>query len=291
MVEAARKNKRVFQVGSQQRSSSEFQKAVSLVRDGKIGHIQKVYVRVGEPPAPFSLPEEPVPSNLNFRAWLGPLNDPKVHYNSTMCPPISPPDYREKGEWATWRYYQETGNGFTGDWGAHHFDIAQWALGLDGSAPVEYIPAGYDGTEYTTVKYANGIVMTEQPFREDDEHAKGIQFIGTDGWIKVARGYIECSDPSLLEKSEKEIEAGAYEVSAPHMQDFLDSMRTRLNPIAPVEAGCSTNILCCLINIATELKRPVKWNPVTLSFEGDKEAEAHRLYWYDYRQPYKLPYW
>ncbi|NLD22608.1 MAG: Gfo/Idh/MocA family oxidoreductase, partial [Bacteroidales bacterium] len=134
MVEAARKNKRVFQVGSQQRSSPEFQKAVSLVQEGKIGHIQKVYVRVGEPPAPFSLPEEPVPSNLNFRAWLGPLNDPKVHYNSTMCPPISPPDYREKGEWATWRYYQETGNGFTGDWGAHHFDIAQWALGLDGSA-------------------------------------------------------------------------------------------------------------------------------------------------------------
>jgi predicted dehydrogenase len=291
MVEAARKNKRVFQVGSQQRSSPEFQKAVSLVQEGKIGYIQKVYVRVGEPPAPFSLPEEPVPSNLNFRTWLGPLNDPKVHYNSTMCPPISPPDYLEKGDWATWRYYQETGNGFTGDWGAHHFDIAQWALGLDGSAPVEYIPAGYEGTEYTTVKYANGIVMTEQPFREDDQHAKGIQFIGTDGWIKVARGYIECSDPSLLEKSEREIQAGEFEVSAPHMQDFLNSMRTRLNPIAPAEAGCSTNILCCLINIATELKRPVKWNPVTLSFEGDKEAEGHRLYWYDYRQPYKLPYW
>ena len=291
MVEAARKNKRVFQVGSQQRSSPEFQKAVSLVQEGKIGYIQKVYVRVGEPPAPFSLPEEPVPSNLNFRTWLGPLNDPKVHYNSTMCPPISPPDYLEKGDWATWRYYQETGNGFTGDWGAHHFDIAQWALGLDGSAPVEYIPAGYEGTEYTTVKYANGIVMTEQPFREDDQHAKGIQFIGTDGWIKVARGYIECSDPYLLEKSEREIQAGEFEVSAPHMQDFLNSMRTRLNPIAPAEAGCSTNILCCLINIATELKRPVKWNPVTLSFEGDKEAEGHRLYWYDYRQPYKLPYW
>lgn len=291
MVEAARKNNRVFQVGSQQRSSPEFQKAVSLVKDGKIGHIEKVYVRVGEPPSPFNLPEEPVPSNLNFRAWLGPLNDTNVHYNSTMCPPIGPPDYREKGEWATWRYYQETGNGFTADWGTHHFDIVQWALGLDGSGPVEYIPAGYNGTEYTTLKYANGIEVTEQPFREDHQHAKGIQFIGTNGWIKVARGYIECSDPSLLEKSEKEIEAGEFEVSAPHMQDFLNSMRTRVSPIAPVEAGCSTNILCCLINIATELKRPVKWNPATLSFEGDKEAEAHRLYWYQYREPYKLPYW
>ncbi len=86
-------------------------------------------------------------------------------------------------------------------------------------------------------------------------------------------------DPSLLKKSEKEIEAGAFEVSAPHMQNFLDSMRSRQNPIAPVEAGCSTNILCCLINIATELNRPVKWDPVTHSFGDDKEAQAHRLYW------------
>ena len=138
MVEAARKHKRVFQVGSQQRSSAEFQKAVSLVREGKIGHIEKVYVRIGEPPKPFNLPEMPVPSNLNFRQWLGPLNDPKVHYNATMCPPIAPPDYREKGEWATWRYYRETGNGFTGDWGAHHFDIAQWAL--DSGWPVGLCP-------------------------------------------------------------------------------------------------------------------------------------------------------
>jgi len=291
MVEAARKHKRVFQVGSQQRSSAEFQKAVTLVREGKIGHIEKVYVRIGEPPKPFNLPEMPVPSNLNFRLWLGPLNDPKVHYNPTMCPPIAPPDYKEKGEWATWRYYRETGNGYTGDWGAHHFDIAQWALGLDGTGPVEYIPAGYNGTEYTTVKYANGIVMTEQPFRDDKPDDKGIQFIGTKGWIKVARGYIECSDPSLLKKTEQEVAAGSFEVSAPHMQDFLDAMRSRLNPIAPVEAGCSTNILCCLINIATELNRPVKWDPVTLSFGDDKEALAHRLYHYAYREPYQLPYW
>lgn len=96
MVEAARKHKRVFQVGSQQRSSSEFQKAVSLVREGKIGHIEKVFVRIGEPPKPFDLPEMPVPSNLNFRQWLGPLNNPKVHYHPSMCPPISPPDYQEK---------------------------------------------------------------------------------------------------------------------------------------------------------------------------------------------------
>ena len=74
------------------------------------------------------------------------------------------------------------------------------------------------------------------------------------------------------------------------MQNFIDSVRSRLDPIAPVEVGCSTNTLCCLQNIARELGRPVKWNPATLSFDGDKEAENHRLYWYQYRNPYSLPY-
>ena len=84
--------------------------------------------------------------------------------------------------------------------------------------------------------------------------------------------------------------AGSYETSAPNMQNFIDCVRSRQNPIAPVEVGCSTNTLCCLNNIARELGRPVKWNPATLSFVDDKEAAAHRLYWYQYRNPYTLPY-
>lgn len=287
---AVRDNKRVLQMGSQQRSDPEFQQAIALVRAGKIGHIEKIYARVGDPPTPLNLPEMPIPANLNFNQWLGPLNDPKIHYHPDLCPPISlDPEVDEK-LWGAWRWYQETGNGFTADWGAHMFDIAQAAIGMDGLGPIEYIPAGYQGTQYSTMKYANGIVMTEQPFREDDKDAKGIQFIGDKGWLKVARGYIECSDPSLLEKKEKKVGAGEYEVSSPHMQNFIDCVRSRQNPIAPVEVGCSTNTLCCLQNIARELKRPVKWDPITLSFNGDKEAEAHRLYWYKYRRPYTLPY-
>ena len=79
-----------------------------------------------------------------------------------------------------------------------------------------------------------------------------------------------------------------YEKSAGHAQNFIDCIRSRENPIAPVEVGCSTNILCCLVNIAYELQRPVKWNPATVSFVNDKEAEAHRLHWYQYRNPYTL---
>ena len=298
MVKAVRDNKRVLQVGSQQRSAPEFQKAIFLVRNGAIGHIDTVNVRIGDPPTPFDLPEFPVPDNLNFNQWLGPLNSPVVHYNPDICPPIAPPDMQETGDWGRWRYYRETGNGFTGDWGAHMFDIAQVALGMDGSGPIEFIPKGYNGAEYSTMKYANGIVMTESPFRDDKPDDKGVRFNGDKGWIKVARGYIDCSDPSLLEKSTKNSAGGDTEgtgsdyVKNPgHMQNFIDCVRSRQKPIAPVEAGCSTNILCCLVNIAHELQRPVRWDPATVSFVNDKEAEAHRLYWYQYRKPYTLPYW
>lgn len=74
------------------------------------------------------------------------------------------------------------------------------------------------------------------------------------------------------------------------MQNFVDCVRSRKKPVASVEVGCSTNTLCCIANIATELQRPVRWNPATLTFVDDQEAENHRLYRYEYRKPYKLPY-
>lgn len=166
------------------------------------------------------------------------------------------------------------------------FDIAQAAIGMDGSGPCQYIPKGYEGTEYLTMKYQNGIVMTEQPFLENNPKAKGIRFIGTKGWLTVGRGHIACSNPDLVKNTVGN--KGEYEVSSPHMYNFIESVRERKNPVAPVEVGCSTNTLCCLANMAIELKRPVKWDPATLSFVDDKEAEVHRLYDYQYRKPYSL---
>lgn len=311
MVKVARGNKRVVQVGSQQRSSKEFQKAIELVQNGAIGHIEKIYAKVGDPPKPLDLPEMPIPGNLNFNLWMGPLNDPKVHYHPDLCPPISlEPEEREK-LWGAWRWYRETGNGFTADWGAHMFDIAQAAIGMDGSGPALIIPKGYNGQKYLTYKYLNGIELTEQPYLEDMPNAQGIKFIGTKGWIEVARGYLACSDASLVpaelagrrpknltpEERKKMFEemqksaakgGGSFEISSPHMQNFVDCVRSRKDTIAPVEVGCSTNITCVLGNMATELGRPVKWNPATHSFGDDKEAAAHRLYYYEYRNPYCL---
>ena len=294
VVKAVRDNKVVLQVGSQQRSSREFQQAIALVRSRAIGHIETIYATCGPHADPYDLPEEPVPANLNFNQWLGPLNDPKVHHHSDICQVVTLTQ-RERG-WGRWRYYRETGNGFTADWGAHNYDIAQTAIGMDGSGPCEFIPIGYQGTQYLTMKYQNGIVMTEQNYRPDNEQVtaaqsrgggQGICFNGTKGWIKVARGFIECSDPALLTREEQTIGEGQFETSAGHNQNFIDCVRSRKEPIAPVEVGASTMILCCLANIAHELKRPVKWDPATLTFQGgDTEAENHRLYHYQYRKPY-----
>lgn len=288
MVKAVRDNKCVLQIGSQQRSGKEFQKAIELVQSGAIGHIEKIYAKVGAPPTPFNLEEMPVPQTLNFNQWMGPLNDPKIHYHPDICPVITLEPEKNETLWGAWRWYRETGNGYTADWGAHMFDISQAAIGMDGSGPCEFIPAGYNGTKYLTMKYKNGIVMTEQPYLDENPNAQGIRFIGTKGWIKVARGFLDCSDKSLLPKKEDKKKGQKYEISAPHMQNFVDAVRKRIDPIAPVEVGCSTNTLCCLANIATELQRPVKWNSATLSFVNDPEAAAHRLYHYQYRKPYSL---
>lgn len=317
MVKVARQNNRIVQVGSQQRSSAEFQKAIELVQSGAIGHITHIYSKVGDPPKPLDLPETAVPGNLNWNLWMGPLNDPAIHYHPDLAPPISLDPEQNETLWGAWRWYRETGNGYTADWGAHMFDIAQAAIGMDGSGPSEIIPKGYNGHDYLTFKYQNGIVMTEQPYLEDMPGAQGIKFIGTNGWIEVARGYLGCSDPSLVpeevagrrprqmsdeerremfaqmqarrNQARPQANAGLqFEISSPHMQNFVDSVRSRKDPIAPVEVGCSTSTLCALGNIATELGRPVKWNPATLKFVDDNEAVNHRLNSYEYRGTYSL---
>jgi predicted dehydrogenase len=329
MLDVAGHTGRVVQVGSQQRSSKEFQKAIELVQAGAIGHIEKIYSKVGDPPKPLDLPAMPIPANLNWNLWLGPLNDEKIIYHSDLAPQITLDPVQNETLWGAWRWYLETGNGYTADWGAHMHDIAQAAIGLDGSGPVEIIPKGYNGTQYMTFKYASGVVMTEQPYLEDNPGAQGLKFIGTKGWIEVARGYIACSDQSLIpaeiagrrpqprtpgqqrpagqqgqgqgqqgqaqqgqgqaQNRPAPTQAGLqFEISSPHMQNFVDCVRSRKKPIASIEVGCSTAITCCLGNIANELKRPVKWNPATHTFIDDPEACGHRLMNYEYRRPYSL---
>jgi len=261
MVEATRKHNRVFQTGSMQRSWPEFRQAANLVRNGYIGDIKMVKVNVGGPPVPYQLPKEPLARGLNWEGWLGP-NMP-VHYNSILAPPVTLDIFPD------WRKYKEFGGGGMTDWGAHMFDIAQWALDMDDSGPVEIIPP--DGKEYQhlTYRYANGITMTHENYKPGNS----VLFIGTEGEIDVRRRNIETTPASLATKEMTSAEEKVYH-SENHYIDFLDAIRNRTQPICDVETGHRTASVCTLGNIAYELKRPLQWDPDTEKFTNNEKANA-----------------
>ena len=178
------------------------------------------------------------------------------------------------------------GGGFTTDWGAHMFDIAQWGLGKDLSGPVEIIPAGYGDAKYMTFIYDNGTILTEEKF--NDAGTKGVKFFGTNGWIEVSREHYKASSPELNIPEGSRVTGGNYETGTPHLENFIQAIRSRKDPSTPVEVGHRTCSMCTLGNMATDLKRPIKWNPEKEQFVNDKEAEKHMLNGYKYRKGYKL---
>lgn len=285
LVKAVRKNKRILQVGSQQRDDIAFQYATKMVREGRIGLVTNVKACVGAPPIPYNLPEQPIPEDLNWDLWLGPL--PKyIPYNASLNPVISLDPEKNETDWGGWRWYKETGGGYTTDWGAHMFDIAQWGLGKDLSGPVEIIPASYGDEKHLTYIYDNGTRLTEEPFNESE--TKGVKFYGTDGWIEVSREHYKASSPELNIPKGTRITGGNYETGTPHLENFIQSVRSRKDPSTPVEIGHRTCTMCTLGNMAIDLKRPIKWNPDKEEFVNDKEAEKHALNEYKYRKGYKL---
>lgn len=281
--DAVRDNGVILAVGSQQRSDTNFQHAVKMVQEGKIGKIERVNAYVGAPPTPYDLPEETVPAGLNWPLWLGPSE--YVHYNAQLNPPISLNPEQNEQFWGAWRWYKELGGGFTTDWGAHMFDIVQWALGMDKSGPVEIIPAGFEDTKYLTFIYDNGVVVTEEPFNE--QQTKGVKFWGDNGWIEISREHFLASDDSLL-PPKVETSEGAYETQIPHLENFVNAMKTNTDPVVPVEIGHRSCTVCTLGNIAYDLGRPIKWNPQTETFVDDAEADANRLFNKTYSEGYKL---
>lgn len=262
-VDAVRRYERVFQTGSQQRSSWNFRFACELVRNGYIGDVKTVTVSVGGPPRPCNLPAQPVPDYIDWDFWLGqalwrPFNEALVSRS-----------------WAGFRDY--SGGGMTG-WGSHHFDIAQWGLGMDNSGPVEIYPP--DGKDYKvlTYRYANGVVMTE-------DKANAILFTGTKGKVEVNRGYLRTWPEGL-----KNVKIGPNEIhlyeSRDHKENFLRCIRTRRRAICDVETGFRSVTVCILGNIAYELKRPLKWDPATERFINDEDA--NRMLSRPKRSPWRL---
>jgi predicted dehydrogenase len=261
MVNAARKYKRVFQTGSMQRSWPEFRQAAELIRNGYIGEIKNIKVNVGPPPKPYDLVAEPIPEGLDWEKWLGP--NAAVPFNSELAPPIT------KDVFPNWRNYKEFGGGMVTDWGAHMFDIVQWALDMDNSGPVEVIAPDGKDHPFLTYRYENGITMTHEKW----EWNNAILFTGTEGELRIQRKKIETTPASLATKVIGESEKHVYK-SENHYKDFLDAMRNRSKPICDVEIGHRTASVCNIGNIAYQLKRPLQWNPKKEAFKKDDEANA-----------------
>ena len=260
MVNAVRRNQRVCQTGSMQRSSSEFRKACELVRNGRLGKIKNVIVGVGTSSKWCDLPEETMEPGLDWDFWLGPA--PVRTYNSVLSP---------RGvhtHFPNWRSYREYSGGMMTDWGAHHYDIAQWGLGMDDSGPVEIIPPA-DPNASTGLRYlyANGVEMIH------DTSRGGVLFIGENGKIFVDRGKFEAT-PEALGQEPLDDKAIRLYASSNHQQDFLTCMRNRKKPICDVEIGARSVTVCHLGNLAYWNHRRLKWDPKKEQFVGDAEANT-----------------
>jgi predicted dehydrogenase len=270
MSDACKQYGTIFQVGSQQRSERAFRKACEIVRNGWIGKVHTIYTGLGEFAPPATLPEQPIPAGFDYDRWLGPT--PWYPYNQE----------RVKGDYGGgWRRFWEYGSRKNGDWGAHHFDIIQWALGMDDSGPVKFVPKGWNGTEYQTHYYADGTAVLRD---HDTWGGHMIQFIGTDGEVMVSRGDrldtkpVELASAPLLPS-----EIHLYE-SRDHESNWLDCIRTRSKPICDVEIGHRTATICHLSGIAERLGRPIQWDPAEEKILGDPAADR----WYD--RPRRAPY-
>jgi predicted dehydrogenase len=260
LVAAEKKYGRIVQVGSQQRSEIYFRIAANLVRNGMIGDIKEIYCRLGDFPLP---PEKetivPVPEGFDYDRWLGPT--PFFEYSEN----------RAKGAYGGgWRCYWEYGNRKFGDWGAHHFDIVQWALGRDETGPVEFIPQGFEGAEYHHYRYADGITVWRDK-TPDNKHM--IRFIGSKGEVLASRGKVETSPKELVRHKFGPNDIQVYE-SKNHRQNFIDSILSRKPTICPASVGHRTGTICQLSGIAQRLGRPLKWDPKAEQIIGDDAAKA-----------------
>ncbi len=277
---------RIFQIGSQQRSAFQWRFAAELVRNGRIGRLKTVLVGLPGDPSGDEEPEMPVPKNLNYEAWLG--STPYVYYTEKRVHPQE--GYDRPG----WLRCEQFGAGMITGWGAHHLDCAHWAMGTEHTGPVEISGTAefpkrglwdVHGPFETEGVYADGVRMVVS-----GEFPNGIRFEGTEGWIFVSRGNeavtasdpvaklkdaqaLAASDPRILASTIGPDEVHLYE-SRDHHGNWLDCVRSRQQPVAPVEVAHRSCSACLLHHIAMKTRRTLHWDPVKERFRNDDEANA-----------------
>ena len=286
LSDAVQRSGRIFQIGSQQRSTVQFRYAAELVRNGRIGQIKTVEVGLPGDPSGEVEPEMPVPKNLNYDMWLG--STPVVYYTEKRVHPQV--GYDRPG----WLRCEQFGAGMITGWGAHHIDSAHWGMDTELTGPVEiwgtaeFPKSGLwdvHGPFKTEALYANGVHMIVS-----GDFPNGIKFIGTNGWIFVSRGNerVTASDPvaklndsTALQSSDPKIiksVIGPTEIHLPeskeHHLNWLESVKSRKPPIAPVEVAHRSCSACLLHHAAMKLKRKLYWDPAKERFRNDDEANA-----------------
>lgn len=282
--DAVHRSGRIFQMGTQQRSSTQFRYAAELVRNGRIGELHTVEVGLPGDPAGNEEPEMPIPPNLNYEMWLG--STPYVYYTEKRVHPQE--GYGRPG----WLRCEQFGAGMITGWGQHHIDIAHWGMNTEYTGPVEisgkaeFPKSGLwdvHGIFRTEGVYDNGVKMIVT-----NELPNGIKFIGSKGWIFVTRGdyTVTASDPVEKQASSKALSASdpkiitskigpdeihLYESDDQH-GNWLECIKTRKEPISPIEIGHRVCTTCLLHHITMKLGRKVYWDPVKERFKNDDEA-------------------
>jgi predicted dehydrogenase len=287
LVKAVREHRVVLQTGTQQRSERKFRLACDLVRNGRLGKLKQVtvWVPAGLRAGPFQ--PKPVPTGLDWDYWLG--QAPQVDYLTERCH-------------QNFRWWWDYAGGPVTDWGAHHNDIARWAIGQDGPVAVEAraltepIPGGYPTpSEFeATLTWADGVKQLVRTTPDDtpyggivkkDGQRNGLKFEGTDGWLWVNRGDLSASSEDLITTPLPE-SASRVEVSNDHMGNFFDCVRSRKDPISKVEVGHRSACIGHLIIIALRSGRKFQWDPIAEVFVGDGAKEGNAQLAREMRKPY-----
>lgn len=273
VIEAVRKHNIVFQTGSQQRTEygHNFVRACEYVRSGKLGRVVSVNVGVREAPVWCELPEEEMEPGLDWDRWQGPVA--ARPYHSDLCP------RGVHNHYPAWRAYRNYCGGYLADMGAHHFDIAQWGLGKDGTGPVRIIPPrDPSATHGAELVYEDGVRLIHGG-------PSGTTFTGDHGLLAVDRGRIHSVPEDILNQP-----LGEGDVTLPrhasHADNWADCIHSREKPICDVAVGAGSAALCQLMNIAYWVGKEVGWDPENWRFDDE---DANALLDYERREGYELP--
>ena len=286
LCDVVKKQKVILQVGTQQRSSPQWRIAAELVRNGRIGKLHTVKIGLPGDPSGPEAPEMPIPPNLNYDMWLG--STPEVYYTEIRVHP-------QKGfDRPGWLRCEQFGAGMITGWGQHHFDSAAWGMDTELTGPIsieavaQFPKSGLwdvHGDFMAIAEYANGITQLTS-----GNYPNGVRYEGTEGWIFVTRGSyratdsdpivqaqntkaLDASDPKILSSVIGPNEIHLYE-SSDQAGNWLDCIKSRKDPISPVEIGHRACTVCLISHIAMKLGRKLKWNPETEKFVGDDEANS-----------------